>query len=360
MTLQVSLTLAERDVDVAFEVGSGETVALLGPNGAGKSTALAVVAGLLRPDRGRVLLDGRELTGADAWVAPHDRRIAMLAQEPLLFPHLSVLDNVAFGPRSRGARRRDAHDTARHWLEEVDADGLADRRPARLSGGQAQRVAVARALAADPEVLLLDEPMAALDVAVQPALRQTLRRVLAGRTVLLVTHDVLDALLLADRVVVLDGGRVVESGPVADVLSAPRSAFAARIAGLNLLAGRWRDGAVDGEHGARVHGLPGDDTPEPGDPVVAVFRPSAVSVFAHDPGGSPRNSLECVVADLEPHGDRVRIRTTYAGTHLSADVTPQAAADLDLVPGSRVTFSVKATEVAIHRTTAIGPGIGDR
>jgi molybdate transport system ATP-binding protein len=344
--LQLSATVTDRDVDVAFDVAAGETVALLGPNGAGKSTALAVAAGLLRPDRGRVLLDGRELTGADRFVAPHDRRVALLAQDPLLFPHLSVLDNVAFGPRSKGRGRRESRAAARRWLEEVDAAELVDRRPREISGGQAQRVAVARALAAEPQLLLLDEPMAALDVAVSPALRQTLRRVLAGRTVVLVTHDVLDALLLADRVVVLDGGRVVEDGPSAEVLARPRSPFAARIAGLNMVAGIWRDATVLGAEGVAIRGLVAEDPPAPGGPAVAVFRPSAVSVFREAPGGSPRNSLAVTITDLEPHGDQVRVR---AG-HLAADVTVASVAELALAPGVRVVFAVKASEVSVYRT----------
>ena len=158
------------------------------------------------------------------WVPPHDRGVALLAQEPLLFPHLSALDNVAFGPRSIGEARSKAHALAEHWLGEVDAAQYADRKPAQLSGGQAQRIAVARALAADPRLLLLDEPMAALDVAVAPAVRQMLRQVLADRSAVIVTHDVLDALLLADRVLVMEDGHVVEEGPTAELLARPRSA----------------------------------------------------------------------------------------------------------------------------------------
>ncbi|WP_243059217.1 sulfate/molybdate ABC transporter ATP-binding protein [Nocardioides sp. SR21] len=340
MSLQLTATVDERGVEVDLEIGEGETLAILGPNGAGKSTVLAVAAGLLRPDRGRVVLEGRELTGPGTWVPPHDRRVALLAQEPLLFPHLGVLDNVAFGPRSNGASRRTSHEAARRWLGEVDAADLADRRPRQLSGGQGQRVAVARALAAEPRLLLLDEPLSALDVAVLPALRQTLKRVLAGRTTVLVTHDVLDALLLADRVVVMEDGRVAEAGPTAEVLERPRSAFAARIAGLNMVAGTWRDGAVEG-----IRGIASEPAPAEGDPVVAVFRPSAVSVFTSSPGGSPRNALAVTVTDLEPRGDQVRVR---AG-HLAADLTVQAAAELDLVPGARVVFAVKASEVAVYR-----------
>jgi molybdate transport system ATP-binding protein len=223
---------------------------------------------------------------------------------------------------------------------------LADRRPLELSGGQAQRVAVARALAADPELLLLDEPMAALDVAVTPALRLTLRRVLADRSVVLVTHDALDALLLADTVVVLEGGRVVERGPAAEVLRRPRSAFAARVAGLNLLTGTWAHDGVHTPGGTVVRGLVSGPAPADGDAAVAVFAPSAVSVFRDAPGGSPRNAVAAVVTEIEPRGDRVRVR---AG-EVSADVTAQALAELDLVPGTAVTLTVKATEVSVYRT----------
>jgi molybdopterin-binding protein len=339
--------VAERDVDVAFEVASGDTVALLGPNGAGKSTVLGVVAGLVGPTRGRVVVAGRDLAG----VPPHEREVALLAQDPLLFPHLSALENVAFGPRARGAGRSQARTTAREWLDRVGVGDLADRRPARLSGGQAQRVAVARALAAGPELLLLDEPMAALDVAVAPALRHLLRTVLTGRSAVVVTHDALDALLLADRVVVVEDGRVVEQGATADVLRRPRSAFAARIAGLNLVAGTW-DGESVVQGGIAVRGLPSDDPPALAGDAVAVFAPTAVSVFREAPGGSPRNALAATVTELEPLGDRFRVRTVAGGTApgvpLQAEVTPAAVAELGLVSGDRVNLIVKATEVSVH------------
>ena len=350
MSLAFAAHVPERGVEVALDVADGETVALLGPNGAGKSTVLAAIAGLLRPDECRVVLDGRPLsvhgpgTGRSVWVPPHDRQVALLAQDPLLFPHLTALDNVAFGPRSRGARRAASRETGRRWLTEVGVEEYADRRPAQLSGGQAQRVAIARALAADPRLLLLDEPMAALDVAVAPAVRQTLRRVLKDRSAVIVTHDVLDALLLADRVVVLDGGQVVEEGPSSVVLAEPRSAFAARIAGLNLIEGTWHDGRLVTDGGIRIAGTVADPAPTEAEHAVAVFRPAAVSVFRSPPGGSPRNALEVTVTHLEPLGDRVRVHAA----ELSADITPQAAADLDLAPGTPVLFIIKATEVAVY------------
>lgn len=340
--LTYDATVADRDVAVRLEVAAGETLALLGPNGAGKSTILGVIAGLVRPSAGGVTLGERPLAG----VPPHDRRIALLAQEPLLFPHLSAVDNVAFAPRARGASRRAAREQARDWLAQVGVADLAERRPHELSGGQAQRVAVARALAAEPELLLLDEPMAALDVAVAPALRQALRPVLADRTTLLVTHDVLDALLLADRVAVVEAGRVVETGTTREVLSRPRSGFAARIAGLNLVAGRWDGTAVVGE--LTVQGLPADEPLAPGSRAVAVFSPHSVSVFAEPPAGSPRNALPATVTELEPLGDRFRVRTVAAGVPLDAEVTAAAVAELGLAPGLAVNLIVKATEVSVH------------
>jgi molybdate transport system ATP-binding protein len=350
MGFEVTATLADRGVDLSVGVGRREKVAILGPNGAGKSTVLAVIAGLLCPDTGHAKLDGRVLFdvgrsgAAPVWVPPHARGIALLAQEPLLFPHLSALDNVAFGPRSLGHSRGESRTVARRWLAEVDATEYADRKPAQLSGGQAQRVAVARALAAEPDLLLLDEPMAALDVAVAPALRQMLRRVLADRTVIIVTHDVLDALLLADRVIVVENGRVVEEGPTAQVLGRPRSGYAARVAGLNLVRGKLEGHGVRTGDGLLIEGLAGEPV-EQGEAAVAVFRPSAVGVYKQPPGGSPRNVIRVTIAELEPHGDQIRVRTA----DLTADITTAAVADLDLVPHTPVVFAIKASEVAIYR-----------
>ena len=353
MTLTLTAQVADRDIDFELHVAAGDRLAVLGPNGAGKSTLLAILAGTLRPDRGRAVLDGDVLFDVDgrrgSWQPPHARRVALLAQDPLLFPNLSVLDNVAFGLRAARAPRAEAYETARRWLRAVDAEQLADRRPGQLSGGQAQRIAVARAVAADPRLLLLDEPLAALDVTVAPLLRRVLRDVLADRSVIVVTHDLLDAVLLSNRVVVLDGGRIVESGVTAEVLRHPTSAFAARLAGLNLVAGfAHADGLQPTRSGPVLAGVP--RTPlELGEPATAVFSPTAVSVYLDEPHGSPRNVFAVTVVELEPRDDQVRVRaTTSSGESLTADVTAAAVGDLDLYPGRTAFYTVKATAVTLY------------
>ena len=343
-------------LDVAVAAAPGEVVAVLGPNGAGKSTLLAVLAGLLRPDAGHVRVGRRVLTdvAAGVHVPAHRRGVGLLAQQALLFPHLSALANVAFGPRAQGVPRHAAHERARELLAAVDAAPFADRRPDQLSGGQQQRVALARALAAGPDLLLLDEPLAALDVDATPAVRALLRRTLrdGDRTAVLVTHSALDALVLADRVVVLTDGRVVEEGPAREVLARPCSPFAARVAGLDLVPGTACAEGLKTDDGFVVVGHA--ETTVDGEPAVAVFPPAAVAVFAGHPHGSPRNVVPVRLAAVEPHGDLVRLRARRHETGpawadgLAADVTPGALVDLPVEPGAELWFAVKAAEVAIH------------
>ena len=328
---------------------------MIGPNGSGKSSVLHIVSGLLRPDDGVVRLGERVLTDTASGVLlpTHRRRVSLLLQDPLLFPHLSAVDNVAFAPRARGLSKSTAQDAARHWLAEVGAGELADRRPRELSGGQAQRVAIARALAGEPDVLLLDEPMAGLDIAAAAAMRSVLRRVLArdGRSAVLVTHDVLDVVTLAQRVAVIEGGRVVEAGDTAEVLAAPRSGFAARIAGINLVAGVVdADGVLRTETGERWYGVAAEPL-APGRHAVAVFAPSAVAVFTDPPKGSPRNVVEVRIAELDGSGTPIRVRAEAQSGDLpgiAADITAEAAADLCLTPGCRVWLAVKAQEVTVY------------
>ncbi|WP_241383574.1 sulfate/molybdate ABC transporter ATP-binding protein [Rhodococcus sp. CH91] len=352
MSLRVRARVDARALDVELDVAQGSVVAVLGPNGAGKSSLLGVVSGLLRPDAGRVELAGRVLTDTTSGlaVAPHDRAVVLLAQQPLLFPHMTVAGNVEFAPRSAGSGRRESRSRAERWLREVDTAELAGRRPHELSGGQAQRVALARALAADPHLLLLDEPMAALDVTAAPTLRSLLRRVLREdeRTALLVTHDPLDVIALADRVVVIEHGRIVEDGTVRQVLTRPRSVFAARIAGTNLVTGIVRDGTLETGEGV-VHGRLDPDC-RSGLPAVAVFAPSAVAVYTDPPHGSPRNTLRITVAELESRGATVLVRS-HSG--IAAEITTAALTELDIHPSATVWFVVKATEVDVHPTAAV-------
>ena len=352
-------------LDVALRAEPGEVLAVLGPNGSGKSTLLGVLAGLLRPDEGHVRVGDELVTdsASQVLVPPHRRGVGLLAQQALLFPHLTAVGNVAFGPRAHGVSRREAEQRARELLTAVGVAELADRRPARMSGGQQQRVALARALAPDPNLLLLDEPLAALDVDATPAMRSLLRQMLRGergnrpkQTAVLVTHSALDALVLADHVVVLTQGHVVEEGPVRDVLARPRSSFTARIAGLDLVPGTACPEGLRTADGVVVSGMSGRDgeVPVTGEPVVAVFPPSAVAVFADRPHGSPRNVVQVRLAAIEPRGDMVRLRAKAVpgGPHwvdgLAADVTPAAVADLAVEPGAELWFAVKAAEVAIH------------
>jgi molybdate transport system ATP-binding protein len=294
-------------------------------------------------------------------VATHHRRVGLLLQDPLLFPHMSVAANVAFGPHSHRAMfrsaRGDGKATALRWLREVDAEQFADRKPRQLSGGQAQRVAIARALAAEPDVLLLDEPLSGLDVAAAAGIRAVLRDVVTrtGSAVILITHDLLDVFTLADRVLVLESGRIAEMGPVAEVLTAPRSHFGARIAGINLVNGTIApDGSLHAGSGALWHASPAPelgDQLEPGHNALAVFPPTAVAVYREQPHGSPRNTVEVAIAELNVRGSTVLVRgheQPDRAPGLAAEITVDAAAELRLTPGERVWFSVKAHEVALY------------
>jgi len=284
--------------------------------------------------------------GRRIWRAPHQRGVSLLAQEALLFPHLSALDNVAFGPRSAGVPASRARQTAGRWLREVDAEALAARRPAELSGGQAQRIAVARALASDPGLLLLDEPLAALDVSVAPAVRRMLRRVLFDRSAVIVTHDVLDAYTLADRVVIIEAGRIVDQGTPAEVFDRPRSAFAAGLAGLNLLTGIRRGTTlVLADAAATIANLP-ESAVAGGAPLSLAVRPAAVSVSIEPPTDPKLSHAHAELIDLEPRGDFVRARSAV----LAADVSSKEAAQLDAAVGSPVWFSFAPSAATLYPT----------
>jgi len=350
LTSVLTLERGRLRLELPLDVAPGEVVALLGPNGAGKSTALRALAGLLTLDRGHVVLDGVPL--ADAATGrhqpPHQRSVGVVFQDYLLFPHLTAADNVAFGPRSRGLGRTEAHNRAVRWLAVVGATELAAAKRRRLSGVQSQWVALARALAVEPRLLLLDEPLAALDARTRLLVRGELRRHLAdfAGAAVLVTHDPVDAAVLADRLVVIEAGRVTQTGSPREVARRPRTDYVARLVGLNLYAGEATGRRVDLRGGGVVR-LAEAHT----GPVHAVFRPAAVSLFGEPPAGSPRNVWRGQVAGLEAHGDGVRVEVAGApddSSSVLAEVTPAAVAELGLRPGSVVWAAVKASDVEAY------------
>ncbi len=346
LTADVRLRLGRLDLEAGLAVDTGETVAVLGPNGAGKTTLLRALAGLAPIDDGSIVLDGETLDqpSTNTYVVPERRRVAVVFQDYLLFPHLSALENVAFGLRSRGMKRDAARARAREWLDRV---GLGDRsatKPGELSGGQKQRVALARALVTEPQLLLLDEPLAALDAGSRVELRQELRAHLSSFPAVrvLVTHDPVDAAALADRLVILEDGRVVQSGSMAAITARPRSRYVAELVGVNLFHGVAHANDVHLDGGAHVV----DADPHQGD-VFVLIHPRAVALHPSAPAGSPRNVWRVRPNGVEPLGERVRVRLE-GELPLVAEVTPAAAAELALADGAEVWAAVKATDVSVY------------
>jgi molybdate transport system ATP-binding protein len=351
VTLRAHIVVARGslDLDVWLNATDGEVVALLGPNGAGKSTILRCLAGLLPIDRGSIECDGTVFDdpSADVFVPSEQRSCGVTFQQYQLFPNMTVLENVAFGLRAKGVDKTLARDRAREWLLRVGVDSIERSRPAHLSGGQAQRVALARALASRPQLLLLDEPLAALDALTRVEVRRELRRHLtdfAGSAVL-VTHDPVDAYALADRVIIIEHGQVVQDGTLTDITAHPRSAYVAELAGVNMLSGSLMGGvfAIDG--GATVV-VAADHLDGP---AIAVVRPQAVSLHATRPEGSPRNSWRASVIEIDHRGDRVRVRL-QGPIPLTAEITAAAAESLGIKIGLEVWAAVKATEIAVTLT----------
>jgi molybdate transport system ATP-binding protein len=333
-------------LDVELHVPGGGVLAFLGPNGAGKTTALRVIAGLLPAAYGHVTVGGRswEDTTAGVRLAAEQRSLGIVFQDYLLFPTMNARDNVAFGLRARGWDKPSARAQADVWLARVGLLDHAAHRPRDLSGGQAQRVALARALATTPAVLLLDEPLAALDAGTRMSVRSDLRHHLAefdGATVL-VTHDPLDALVLADHVAVIEAGRIVQTGTPEEITRHPRTRYVAQLVGLNLLVGRATGTQVQLRDGTELI----TSEPHNGD-VFVVARPTSIAVHRDRPHGSPRNVWAGVVATVEQHGDLVRL--FVAGPpDVIVDVTTHAMADLRLAVAEAVWLSIKATDLTVY------------
>ncbi len=353
MSLHFAATVSRGSFTLRADVSvePGEVLAVLGPNGAGKSTLLRAIAGLLAIDSGTITLDGRRVDAPDhgLFVAPERRGVGVVFQDHRLFPHLRVVDNVAFGPRSRGTPRAAARAAAMQWIDRLGLADFADRHPSQLSGGQAQRVALARALASSPKALVLDEPLAALDVQTRAEVQSELREHLAaydGPT-LLVTHDPVEALVLASTIAVLENGVVVQRGTPAEISSRPITSYVAKLVGVNLYRG-VADGGVVQLGGGGV--LSAADAPD--GPVFVAVRPSAFTVHVERPHpSSARIVWPAAVRTLVPLADRVRL-TVDAQQPVLVDITPAALAELQLTSGSAVWLTAKATDVVTYPDVA--------
>jgi molybdate transport system ATP-binding protein len=339
-------------LDVDLAVAPGEVLGVLGPNGAGKTTLVRTLAGLHTLDSGYARLDGQLLDdpAGSVFVPPERRPVGVVFQNYRLFPRMTVRDNVAFAPRCAGLGKRAARARADEWIARLGLSDLAGLKPAQLSGGQGQRVALARALAAEPGLLLLDEPLAALDARTKQQIRAELRKHLrefAGAT-LLITHDPLDAMILTDRLVVIEAGRVVQSGTPAQVARRPATGYVAKLVGLNLYRGRIGErGRIALDGGGELVSTPTDEV-GPADTVLAALRPNAIAVHTTAPEhSSPRNAWPGTVVALEMLTDRVRVEVAGEPTAL-VDLTPDAVADLGLSEGSAVWLSAKATDVDVY------------
>ncbi|MEU0397768.1 ABC transporter permease [Streptomyces sp. NPDC006208] len=328
---------------LTLDAEPGTTIAVVGPNGAGKTTLLRALLGLTPRAHAELRLGDHDVTG----LPPHRRGVAWVPQDGALFPHMSALANTAYGLHAHGVPRAEARRSAQEWLDRLGVGRLAHRRPAQLSGGQAQRVALARALAARPRLLLLDEPLAALDQTTRAHVRHTLRRHLDGfgGVCLIVTHDPVEAVALADRVLVLDDGRAIQDAPPTEVTRHPRSPWVARMLGRNAWPGTATAEGIQLTGGGTL--VVADPLPV-GSDALAIIAPEAVAVHRDRPSGSPRNVWPGAVREITTSGSRLRVLiTSEHAPDLVAEITPQAAAELGLADGTPVWTSIKATEATV-------------
>ena len=341
----IQLRLSRLNLDIAFTVEAGEVVALLGPNGSGKSTTLRALVGLLPLAGGRIVLDGTVLEdpAQHVKIPPEKRPIGLMFQDYLLFPHLSTLENVAFGLRAKGTDKKAARDKASQTLARLGLEGLAEAKPGSMSGGQQQRVAMARALVTDPRLLLLDEPLAALDVSTKTDVRRLLREVLrqSNAANVLVTHDLLDAVALGDRMIVIQDGEVVQTGTPAEVTARPRSQYVADLVGVNLLRGTAHGTVLELDGGGQFTCA----APATGS-LLAVIAPAAVSVSRQQPEGG-ENIWPGQISAVDLMGDRVRVRTEGKPA-ITAEVLPAGVDQLKLDDGGELWASVSPAAITVY------------
>ena len=353
--LQIAGTVANPNftLDIAISAAPGQTTALLGPNGSGKSTTVAAIAGLVPLSTGTIALGDRVLDDPQArtWVTPQQRHIGVCFQDRLLFDHMSALENVAFALTARGVARSQAQRQAHEALTQVGlAESHFEQSPAKLSGGQAQSVALARSLVGTPQLLLLDEPFGALDISVRTSLRRRFAQLLAhtDSARLLITHDPTDAFLLADVIYIIENGKITQAGTPAQIRQRPLTAYAADLAGTNLLTGVAQDGQV------RLDSAPGH-TAQPSQalqiadrsvsgPVLLTIHPRSATLHLAQPTGSPRNVWQAPVAAVEPRAEVTRV-VLGPPISLSVDITTAAATEMSIGVGSQLWVAIKATEI---------------
>jgi molybdate transport system ATP-binding protein len=339
-------------VDAILDAEAGHTVALLGPNGSGKSTFVQALAGLADDGGAQVLLDGQDLSA----LPPERRPIGVVFQDLRLFPRLSAVENAAFPLRARGVAKQQARDRARALLARLGLpEARMQARPSDLSGGEGQRVALARALIDEPRLLLLDEPTSALDVQARAQLRPLLRATLGAfpGVRVLVTHDPVEAMTLADRLVVLEDGHVTQAGTPAEIREAPRSPYVADLVGLNLYVGRLEPldegaGQLVTDDGELVVAWPSETRRETIENVTATLRPAEVVLHTARPeGGSARNVLHGEVAAVSVEGERARVRIA-SSPPVVAEVTLGSVTRLGLHEGAEIWASCKAVELVLQ------------
>ncbi len=342
------------ELQAALIARPGSTTVIVGESGAGKTTLLRLAAGLDQPERGRIVLDGEVYADPAAGIAvPAWRRdVGYVAQDYALFPHLTVEQNVAFGLRAAGASRGTIGTRVAGTLRRAGIADLGRRKPSMLSGGQQQRAALARALVLDPRLLLLDEPLAALDLQTRRLIRGELRELLQalGCVTLYVTHSPIEALVFGDRIVVIEAGRVAQAGTRDDLLRYPRSRYVAELMGTNLFTGSVHAGLGDATVRTGEGDLAVSDPGDPGDVFVTV-DPRQITLHPHPPEGSAQNVFVGPILELAPEppsGERIRVVLGTRPT-LVAEVTRDAVESLALREGMTVHASFKATGIRTYR-----------
>jgi molybdate transport system ATP-binding protein len=364
-------------LDINFSAGKGKTTVLLGESGAGKSTVLRLLAGLFHPEHGHISLEGKTYFDSERNVAipPQERPFGYVFQDYVLFPHLTTYENVAFGLRAQHLPRKIVRQRVGEALEQVHLAGYDQRRPAQLSGGQQQRVAIARALALRPQLLLLDEPLAALDVQTRREVRQELRNLLssAGITTVMVTHQYLEALLFGYHILVLEQGHVIQQGSHGDLLQYPRSSYIAELVGMNFFRGRvicCEAGAMctiqlqnNGRPGIELSAALEEQTrklPKPGDEAFVLVDPRSITLYQTLPDSSARNVVQGTIVQVlhlgTPFGNnsedsgrvRVSISVDDSVPLLTAEVTEASASRMELSEGKLMYATFKATEAKAY------------